>query len=672
MAHLLLPDMPLDAVDCIALHFCLKDLVALSEVCRALNVLARGCFSCHARVRKWLDTGKLWLLDVPYSVIPRVAYKMCADAWPHVTFRYERNTGRGQLKIKPPTWVTRASNDLLPGHEHCCTCDQCAAVRVPNRIVFAWDGARPPPDTTHTMVVSAGNCSVPIPQNVKALQIHFTPGGLPAGVIKATELRVLKVCQNQFSEWPAPHLLRLAKVVIDRCHHLSNISAFSNVTTAIITNCDAVHDVQHLRRCAKVNISGCTNVQCVASLRDVADLNVSNCLQLSKFCDLANVVRLNASRTGIASTVGLVNVQRLGVVSCSKLLSLEGLPSATVVNASGAYKLTDLSKLAAANLFSIDLSGSCVNCIAAVCHAREIRIDNCPNLVDLRGMLTGSPVTNLSASASSVQELPVLPDLESVVLDHCTIIHPDRLAHVAAISLRSSRWPYMTGNPFKNATVVDLSHTTLDSVEGLQSVPDLTLSGCRYITTMLPLAGSRGRIVARDCWSLLSAEGLESKQVVILDRCHKLLDVACLAAVPFVSLAGCKCVQVVHSLAKVQHLDISRCPAINPESVKLLASVPYLKASKHFLQLANRPVFECVSIALHDTHIVYTIKNVGRALGHFTGSVVVDNSTYAISVLVLRGEMRDVNIAHASATSVTVFANNGEVLRYHCKKRKRV
>lgn len=674
--------LPLDAFEQICGFLTLAELVSLSETCRQLNIIARGVQSPHAATWAKLGSGELCLQDVSSCEIPRVCYKEEALAWPYITFKYNSKQGRGELKIQPPTWVTRvpiARSESLVGHRPICICHQCAASRAPNRVVVAWDGVRPPPECVHTVIVANDRIPHAIPARTHTLVVYGA-NDVAAPLKSVTDLRVLRLAACNIESWPTP--LRLLRgLYAKHCNALTSIAAFANVRRAEIKWCASISDVDPLSRCEYVDLTGCVNVERIGALWKVRSLDVTDCSGITDFGCLNQVKYFTASRTRITSTASLKSAVKVVLNGCHALVDLVGLPHAVEISVRGCLGVTTVEHLKSAWLESVDVSRTLVSDISRLRNVRVIRIEQTALLVDLRDMLAGGTVCRLDASNSACGWAPQLDNLVDVHLDYCILGEGAYFAHAETISLRGATWPDMATTIFPRVRTLDISHTSVRSVRGLRHVQDLTITGCRLLGTTAPLAGTPGAVVARACTRLWDLSGLSNKSVVILDRCPRVADVSPLSSVGYLSLVGCKAVCDVSGLGRVRYLDIRKCDNVDPAGARRLAGVTTLLASEAIQEKAKCSLFRVVMLMVDHVsgQVTFRIHNVGKRMGQFSGYVSTGGGRTHVTATLLINEVREMRVtcdtAHVQHDSiVSVCEIDGSALQTiggDCRKRKR-
>ena len=124
-----------------------------------------------------------------------------------------------------------------------------------------------------------------------------------------------------------------------------------------------------------------------------------------------------------------------------------------------------------------------------------------------------------------------------------------------------------------NVYHLDLSHTSITSVNALTNVHTLNLSNCTGITDVSALTGVHN-VNLSGCTSLASLKGLENAHTVDISGCILIDNVQALQSASHITMDNCVLIRRVNILANAHTIIMRRCHSVT--SISALQNVHHL------------------------------------------------------------------------------------------------
>ncbi len=351
----------------------------------------------------------------------------------------------------------------------------------------------------------------PIP-NVREMKLFLARGSVDFNSFR--HLKKLELSKKDSFTLPPDiaSLRNIPDLTIEKFSNIEDFSMFSNQKILKILFCNLLTNVDSFRYIHKLELYCCKNITDIHLLHGIYDLSIMYC-------------------EGIKDISGLGNHHRL---------KLGGWSSNTITNFNC---LISIPHVSLDNCFIKDIS---------VCKcAKSVYLNNCSNIFDVGSLKNLEKVEIITSIIDNkligLHELGNIKDL-SLYLNHHQVINDDLLSQfnnhrlklssrnmkITSLSVFSRSVKHLTivnGNTFarrinegQGSLLQHLTSLTLDSVamgrlEGLGSIPNLTLLGCDYIKSL---------------------DGLGRNRSVVVKGCRYLEDVSSLATVPIVTIRFCK------------------------------------------------------------------------------------------------------------------------------------
>ncbi|KAF0694742.1 Aste57867_14418 [Aphanomyces stellatus] len=427
-------------------------------------------------------------------------------------------------------------------------------------------------------------------------------------------VRELEFRQCDFLE--APHALAHCRVLrfvsCDNLHDLSGLASVEHLDIAgsrLVAHIDALPAVRSIVtgssfKSALPSSAAVTSVTAPAAavpwcdLRSLTDLHLkqchalpatipfqvdsvflSSCEQLESVACFRRAAHVELVRTRLLAVdafhgFSLLRSIRLQASTC--LHDLSALRHVHEVSLSLCVNLQDISPLAEANTVEISCCPQ-IHAVAALAHVPTLSLSRCADLVDLTG-LTHNTVVRISECYRVEQVAMLGHHCHTVDISRCYRVTDAALlatGHVHTVSLNgcnvseaaagaawrdhptlhtldlSNNWDVVDAAAFAHLHTVYLERTNVRDVAPLANVHTLSLAGCDGV---------------HDVHALATVHTLD------LSHCMGVRDVAALAFVRTLNLAG-TLVEAVAALATVYELNLSGCACVSDDQVNQLTHV---------------------------------------------------------------------------------------------------